>query len=130
MTIHYNPLISTLTKALQTLYSIPQTRLVYQQTIDLQHITDYSSYVTYFPDHGTVHITFPPQCDIIAKIKNNKGEKMVYYEEKEGFLEEIRIKPDTVIVAKPNTTIVVYHTKGNNLLISFRMYLAKFPSKL
>jgi hypothetical protein len=130
MTIHYDPLIGTLTKALQTLYSIPQTRLVYQQTIDLQYITDYSEYVTYFPDHGTIHITFPPQCDIVTKIKNNKGEKMIYYEEKDGFLEEIRIKPDTVIVAKPNRTIVVYHTKGDDLLISFRMYLAKFPSKL
>jgi hypothetical protein len=130
MTIHYDPLIGTLTKALQTLYSIPHTRLVYRQTIDLQHITDYSSYVTYFPDHGTIHITFPPQCDIIAKVKNNKGEKMVYYQEKNGLIEEIQIKPDTVIVANPNTTIVVYHTKGDDLLISFRMYLAKFPSKL
>jgi hypothetical protein len=130
MTIHFDPSITTLTKALQTLYSIPQTRLVYHQTVDLQHITDYSAYVAYFPDHGTLHITFPPQCDIIAKIKNNKGEKMVYYQEKDGFQEEIQIKPDTVIVAKPNTTIVVYHTKGNNLLITFRMYLAKFPSKL
>jgi hypothetical protein len=55
---------------------------------------------------------------------------MVYYQEKDGMIEEIQIKPDTVIVAKPNTTIIVYHTKGNDLLISFRMYLAKFPSKL
>lgn len=130
MTIHFDPSITTLSKALQTLYSTPKIRLVYQQIIDLQHITDYSAYVTYFPDHGTIHITFPPQCDIISKIKNNKGEKMVYYQEKDGLLQEIQIKSDTVIVAKPDTSIIVYHTKGNDLLISFRMYLAKFPSKL
>lgn len=130
MTIHFDPLITTLTRALETLYSTPKTRIAYHQTIDLRHITDYSAYVTYFPDHGTVHITFPPQCDIISRIRNNHGEKMVYYEEKDGFLEEIRVEKDTVIVAKPNTTIIVYHTKGNDLLISFRMYLAKFPSKL
>uniref|UniRef100_A0A6C0KT48 Uncharacterized protein n=1 Tax=viral metagenome TaxID=1070528 RepID=A0A6C0KT48_9ZZZZ len=130
MTLHYDPLITTLSKALKTLYSIPQTRIVYQQTIDLQHITDYSEYISYFPDHGTVHITFPPQCDIIAKIKNNNNEKMVYYEKKDGFLREIRIKPDSVIVAKPDTKIIVYHTKGNDLVISFCMYLTKFSSKL
>ena len=130
MSIHFDPSITTLTKALETLYSIPNTQLVYRQHVDLRQITDYSAYVAYFPDHGTIHITFPPQCNMIDRIKNNYGEKMVYYEEKDGFLQEIQITPATVIIATPRTKLIVYHTKRNDVIVSFRMNLVKFRSNL
>ena len=136
MITHFDPSIHTLSHAIRALYSIPSPRLVYRQHVNIQNIAAdiaYSAFVTYTPNHGTLQLTFPHECESITNIKNNHGERMVYYETVAGFVREVQITPETVISVRPDTKIIVYHTKQTqDLEVSFRMYLVKpnFRSKL
>jgi len=127
--------ICTLNHALRTLYSIPDPSITFQQNIDIRNIYNdlsYSTYILHRPEHETLTLSFPRECEMITHLTNNYDCKMVYYITINGFLKEIQITPQTVIETNSNTTIVIYTRSKPDLTIQFNMVLTKsaFRSKL
>ena len=126
-------MICTLNHALRTLYSMPEPNLSYLQRLDIRNLyadLSYSTYLHHRPEHEILVLTFPRECTAIINLTNNHGCKMVYYTNVDGFLKEIEITSDRVIEVDSTTSITIYTRSKPDLVISFRMILSKFRSKL
>ena len=124
----------TLNHALRTLYSIPEPTITYTQRLDIRNLyadLSYSSYLQHRSEHEILVLTFPRECERIARLTNNYGCKMVYYIMINGFLQEVQITSDMVIEVDSTTSITIYTRSKPDLMISFDMTLIKpmFRSK-
>jgi hypothetical protein len=95
-------------------------------------INPYSStYISYKPNSNLIDLRFPSDYTYITNIRNNYNFKMVMYLKHKNIVEQIIIKPTTVIdLIKNKDAIITMHTcySMDNLSISYDAY--KLPSKL
>jgi len=125
---HYEPAIRTLQHALRTLYSVSVPSVYYHQRLDIRNLyadLTYSSYLLHRPEHETLTLTFPRECEHISHLKNNYGHKMVYYAVIDGFLKEIEITPEMTIEVSSNTMITIYTRSKPDLVITYDVLLTK-----
>lgn len=117
-----------LNAAVHFLYATNLPYIQYIQHIDTRNISKdlaYSNYIEYHPTHETMHIRFPPQCVRVSDIRNYHSYKMVYYRTVGDAIEEVVIKPQTVIDVHPNTYITVYTRSNQRTTISMKLTLEK-----
>jgi len=120
--------IKTLNPALHTLYSISESKLTYQQRLDVRNIyadMSYSPYVQHRTEHEIITLTFPRECTSISNLTNNYGCKMVYYWQVNGFVSEVEIKPGMTVSIDRETVITIYTRSKPDLVITFDMTLTK-----
>ena len=125
---HCEPSIRTLHHALRTLYSVPVPSLSYHQRLDIRNLyadLTYSSYLLHRPEHETLTLTFPRECELISNMKNNYGYKMVYYVTVNGMITEVEITPQMTIEVNSNTVITIYTRSKPDLVITFDVFLTK-----
>jgi hypothetical protein len=125
---HHETSIRTLRHALRTLYSVSAPSLLYHQRLDIRNLyadLTYSSYLLHRPEHETLTLTFPRECELISKLQNNYGYKMVYYVTVNGLLTEVEITPQMTIEVNSNTMITIYTRSKPDLVITFDVFLTK-----
>lgn len=125
---HCEPAIRTLQHALRTLYSMSVPSISYQQQLDIRNLyadQTYSAYLLHRPEHETLTLTFPRECELISHMKNNYGYKMVYYIKVNGMLKEVEITPQMTIEVDSNTSITIYTRSKPDLMITFDVLLTK-----
>lgn len=125
---HSDPAIHTLQHALRTLYSMTVPSLSYHQRLDIRNLyadLTYSSYIHHHPEHGTLTLTFPRECEQISNLQNNYGYKMVHYVVIDGFIREVEITPQMTIEVNSKTTITMYTRSKPDLIITFDVLLTK-----
>jgi hypothetical protein len=85
----------------------------------------YSSYLLHRPEHETLTLTFPRECELIFNMKNNYGYKMVYYVTVNGLITEVEITPKMTIEVNSKTVITIYTRSKPDLVITYDVFLTK-----
>ena len=125
---HCEPSIRTLQHALRTLYSVSVPSLSYHQRLDIRNLyadQTYSSYLLHRPEHETLTLSFPRECELISNMKNNYGYKMVYYVTVNGMITEVEITPKMTIEVNSKTVITIYTRSKPDLVITYDVFLTK-----
>jgi len=89
-----------------------------------------SAYISCRPESNLIDFRFPSEYTYVTNIRNNYNFKMVMYLKHKNMVEQIMIKPTTVIDLIKNKDVIVtmYSYNMDNLAISYDAY--KLPSKL
>ena len=125
---HHDRSIRTIQHALRTLYYVSVPSLSYHQRLDIRNLyadQTYSSYLLHRPEHETLTLTFPRECELISNMKNNYGYKMVYYVTVNGLISEVEITPQMTIEVNSKTVITIYTRSKPDLVITYDVFLTK-----